>query len=138
MRGLAGEAEGEDTDEYFASLYAAKRRRRELVSEMTKVKAEIDGGLAIERMKIAKMPRKVATLALLNRRRYVDHVEAVVPEYVSCGANPCPGGVHPQRDKDCGCSSEGTGYAEDVCLFQMGHKGSHRFIQTYDEGDWLE
>lgn len=76
--------EGEDHDEYFASLDAARRRRAELIRanpEMEGHRTESD--FAIERVTLADLPPAKLVLAVLNRKGYAEKTEMVVPEYVS-------------------------------------------------------
>lgn len=74
------EGEGEDHDEYFASLISAMQRRKELI--------EIVGGTPrgyadyeIECLTIAQLPLKKLILSVLNRKGFVAHRELVVEAY---------------------------------------------------------
>ena len=79
------DSDGEDHDEWFGSLRAARERRRELVTEDPALEEHRTGqDFAISRVTVADMPRRKLVLALLNRTGYrageeVEVVKAYAP-----------------------------------------------------------
>lgn len=74
--------EGEDWDEYFSSLAAAKVRRRELIREDPDLVGHpTKRDFEIEATELANLPKKKLALALLNREHYVAGRTVVVPHY---------------------------------------------------------
>lgn len=77
------DGEGEDHDEWFTSLEAAKRRRRELIRDNPGLVGHKFGrDFEIEEIIFAKLPQKALALAILNRRGYVAQRTVVVPSYI--------------------------------------------------------
>ena len=75
-----GEAEGEDHDEWFTSLEAAKIRRTELIAMNDDLKYGCDYGIRKTWIGCG-LSRKKLILALLNREGFVDHDEDIVAPY---------------------------------------------------------
>lgn len=77
------DGEGEDHDEWFSSLTAAKRRRAQLIRERPPEDYKYGSDFQIDRVSLTRTlsPKRLA-LAILNRRGFVANREAaVVPEY---------------------------------------------------------
>ena len=80
-----GDGEGEDQDEWFSSLRAAKRRRRQLI-ERRDDGADwlVDEDLAIDRVQFVPLPPKQLLLRALNRCGFMRCYQQVVAPH------PCP------------------------------------------------
>lgn len=78
------DSDGEDFDEWFLSLREAKRRRAELIAGEAESpeNTRVSGDFAIERLTIAKMPRRALVVALLRRKGFVTERVEVVPAYI--------------------------------------------------------
>jgi hypothetical protein len=77
------QGEGEDHDEWFGSLGAARRRRAELIRVSPRLAGHRYGeDFEIERVVFRDLPRRALLLAALNWRGCVELQEEVVPRYV--------------------------------------------------------
>lgn len=77
------DGEGEDHDEWFSSLEAAKSRRRNLIRDNPGLLDHRYGrDFMIEEIVLLKLPPRQLALAILNRRNYVARRNTVVPDYV--------------------------------------------------------
>lgn len=76
------DGEGEDHDEWFSSLKAARARRAELIAEDPQLEGHAYGvDFKIEVHEVRPLPRRELVLALLNRRGCFFGGETVVPDY---------------------------------------------------------
>lgn len=77
------DADGEDFDEYFSSLEAARRRRKQLIDADPKMKdCRFDSDYKIDKLTLStKLSPRQLILAILNRKGYVKERETVVEEY---------------------------------------------------------
>ena len=74
--------EGEDHDEWFSSLDAAKKRRQELIDANPSMGGHRYGeDYAISRVEFAELPPLKLLLAVLNRTGWNKHTEVIVPWY---------------------------------------------------------
>jgi hypothetical protein len=71
-----GEIEGEDCDEYFTSLEAAKQRRAALMEN--NLEEDLEGEFQIDRITLVDLPPMQLALALLNRKAFICKREVVV------------------------------------------------------------
>jgi hypothetical protein len=76
------QGEGEDCDEWFTSLRAARRRRRELIRDNPDLTdCRIASDYEVERVELADLPPRELALAILNRRGAFLSCVEVVPAY---------------------------------------------------------
>lgn len=76
------EAEGENHDEWFASLDAARERRRRLIAEDPELKDHRFGrDFEISRIAVADLPLRALLLKVLNRTGWQRERSVVVPAY---------------------------------------------------------
>ena len=69
IKPLESDSEGEDHDEWFTSLRAAKKRRAELIRNNPTLNDHPTGcDFDIDCYEVKKLPRTALILALLNRR----------------------------------------------------------------------
>lgn len=76
------DGEGEDHDEWFSSLQAAKKRRGELIKQDPDLEDHRYGeDFEIEKITLADDSRLKLILAILNRTSFYTSREQVVPPY---------------------------------------------------------
>ena len=76
------DGEGEDHDEWFTSLEAARRRRAELIRADPHLEGHRYGSdFCVSRVILRDLSPKALVLAVLNRAGHVESSEEVVPEY---------------------------------------------------------
>lgn len=73
--------EGEDWNEWFGSLREANARRAELIQQTDWSTHRYGADFKIERVELAKLPKRQLLLAALNGRRCFPHREVIVAEY---------------------------------------------------------
>lgn len=76
-----GTPEGADLDEWFSSLSAAIKRRKELIA--VNPPDEGDENYSIDEIAIAKLPHKKLVMAILNRRGYISSQKQIISAYQS-------------------------------------------------------
>lgn len=74
------EGEGEDHDEWFTALGAAKKRRSQLIRSMPADSYKFGADYSIDEVELVDLPTRALVLAILNRE-YVVSRRAVVEEY---------------------------------------------------------
>lgn len=78
--------EGEDHDEWFRSLKAARRRRDELIAENPELESHRYGeDFYIERVEIHDLPRLDLALVILNRLGFIKQSKIIVEAYHPVG-----------------------------------------------------
>lgn len=76
------EGEGEDHDQWFTSLRAARRRRAELIADNPSLRGHRYGqDFKIERVELVQLPPQALLLAVLNGRGYIEQRSTVIENY---------------------------------------------------------
>jgi hypothetical protein len=76
------DADGEDFDEWFRSLAAARKRRAALIRENPGLKElKLSETYGINRVVLAHLPARELALAILNRRKFIRESTTLVEPY---------------------------------------------------------